>query len=437
MRSSGGSASLAADSDLAYCLGKTRQLTQLETLLGSSHNVNCLKIADTLFEEGIQAESQADSDGAVADFQAAKILYAKSSNHAKLTACNIKLGDHGSAVEAAKKAGSAKAWADLALAALTRGEYEVAHTAGLNIVNSSDFLEKLISAYENIGYTEGLIKLLEAGAATNKAGIGLHTELAICYAKYVPERLLTLLDSPAFVNGATRVNVPKIIKVCEQEKLWNAIVKLHLSYGEKDQAVQVILAHPSDTWDHDKFYPILQSLANTDLHYRAISFYLDQHPDLLNRLLLALRSSLDPSRTIATLKSHERYLKRESTSSSPIGLVREFLETEQTRVNTSTSCFNDVLHELYLDLKDCSALKKSVNMVDNFDKAALAARLEKHEVKKWYVGVVDGYLSFADARNASNCTYTLSTKWQVRSRHCSGQIFRPVRRCNTHCQRIL
>jgi clathrin heavy chain len=58
---------------------------------------------------------------------------------------------------------------------------------GIQIVVQPDELKELINYYENRGYIEELIRLLEAALGHERAHIGISTELAILYSKYKPQ----------------------------------------------------------------------------------------------------------------------------------------------------------------------------------------------------------------------------------------------------------
>jgi clathrin heavy chain len=54
----------------------------------------------------------------------------------------------------------------------------------MNIVIHPDHLEDLIKHYEEYGYPDEMINLLETGMTLERAHIGIFTELAVMYAKY-------------------------------------------------------------------------------------------------------------------------------------------------------------------------------------------------------------------------------------------------------------
>lgn len=372
------SGNFSVDSDFAYALAKTEQWSALDSLLKQSRTCNFQRVGDTLFEEGQAASSDVESRAA---FQAAKIFFSKAPNHAKLTACHLKLGDNLAAVDAAKRAGSSKAWTDVVLAAIECSDFTVAHSAALNVVNYSDHLEQVVEAYEASGHFDQLLALLEEGASVGgKGNVGIFTELGVAYAKYRPAKLIDFLKSSQVIT-AGRLNVPKLIKVCDQKQLWKPTVLLYLSYNEFDQAAQSIIRHSAVAWDHDTFVNVLQKVSNSDHLYKAIGFYLDEHPLLLDSLITAVSVKLDHSRVISTVKQHALCLNAVRPSESGLALIQKYLEFEQRTANEITNAVNDALHELYLDQKDILSLKKSILQFTAFDQSEMAKRLEGHEVR--------------------------------------------------------
>ena len=58
-------------------------------------------------------------------------------------------------------------------------------------------------------------------------------------------------------------------------------------YGvqEYDNAALVMMAHSPVAWEHVQFKDVAVKVSNVEVYYRAVSFYLEQHPDLLVDLL--------------------------------------------------------------------------------------------------------------------------------------------------------
>ena len=77
---------------------------------------------------------------------------------------------------------------------------------GLHIVVHADELEDLNNYYQERGYFEELMSLLEASLGLERAHMGMFTELAILYSKYKPGKLREHLEL-----FWSRVNIPKVI----------------------------------------------------------------------------------------------------------------------------------------------------------------------------------------------------------------------------------
>ena len=72
----------------------------------------------------------------------------------------------------------------------------------------ADELEDLINYYQNRGYFNELIALLEAALGLERAHMGMFTELAILYSKYKPAKMREHLEL-----FWSRVNIPKVCTV--------------------------------------------------------------------------------------------------------------------------------------------------------------------------------------------------------------------------------
>ena len=46
-----------------------------------------------------------------------------------------------------------------------------------------------------------------------------------------------------------------------------------------------MMAHSPVAWEHVQFKDVAVKVSNVEVYYRAVSFYLEQHPDLLVDLL--------------------------------------------------------------------------------------------------------------------------------------------------------
>lgn len=103
-------------------------------------------------------------------------------------------------------------------------EFRLAQICGLHIVIHADELEDLISYYQDRGYFEELIALLEAALGLERAHMGMFTELAILYSKFKPQKMREHLEL-----FWSRVNIPKV--VCQE------------TFFKKKNLLEIILPH--------------------------------------------------------------------------------------------------------------------------------------------------------------------------------------------------
>ena len=191
----------------------------------------CWQVADRCFDNKM--------------YEAAKLLYNNVTNFARLAITLVHLGEYQGAVDSARKANSTKTWKEVCFACVDNEEFRLAQMCGLHIVVHADELEELINYYQDRGYFEELISLLEAALGKNstihlefsfihtelvngfntwplciagleRAHMGMFTELAILYSKYKPEKMREHLEL-----FWSRVNIPKVsLLLCLMAK-WN------------------------------------------------------------------------------------------------------------------------------------------------------------------------------------------------------------------------
>ena len=342
------------DTELLYCLAKKagdRAGPDLEDFISTPNTANVQLVGDRLFDERL--------------YKAAKLLFASIPNHSKLAACYVALGEFQPAIEAAKKANNTKTWKEIAAASVAAQEFRSAQVAGQFVMIHPDHLDDLIAIYEKNGYLNELIALLESGLA-NEAGKGSHvgvfTELGVLYAKYKANKLSEYIK----VNSG-KLNIPKVIRACEQNQLWKEAVFLYISYDESDSAASLMMQHSPSAWNHEEFVNIAKKVANAEIMYRGISFYLEEHPLLLNAFLTGVAPKLDHARVIQQVRK-----------AGHLALIFEYLQSVQAN---NVAQINDALNELLLDQEDVEGLRDSISTYDRFDQLSLAGKLEKHELK--------------------------------------------------------
>jgi clathrin heavy chain len=337
----------AIDTALAFSYARLDQLAELEDFLRSPNVADIEASGDKAYEEGFH--------------QAAKIFFTSISNWAKLATTLVHLEDYQAAVECARRANSVKVWKQVNEACVQKKEFRLAQICGLNLIVHAEELQDLVKQYEREGYFEELISLLEAGLGLERAHMGMFTELGIALSKYHPERVMEHLKL-----FWSRINIPKMIRACEDAHLWPELIFLYCHYDEWDNAALAMMERAADAWEHHSFKDIIVKVANLEIYYRALNHYLQEQPLLLTDLLQALTPRIDVNRVVRMFEKSDN-----------IPIIKPFLLNVQTQNKRTV---NNAINDLLIEEEDYKTLKDSVENYDNYDAVELAQRLEKHEL---------------------------------------------------------
>ncbi|XXG67428.1 hypothetical protein AAC387_Pa06g0783 [Persea americana] len=335
------------DSELIYSYAKIDRLAEIEDFILTPNSANLQNVGDRLYDEAL--------------YEAAKVIFTFISNWSRLASTLVKLRQFQGAVDAARKANSSKTWKEVCFACVDAEEFRLAQICGLNIIVQVDDLEEVSEYYQNRGCFYELISLMESGLGLEQAHKGIFTELGILYARYRPDKLMEHIKL-----FSTRLNIPKLIRVCDEQQQWEELTFLYIQYGEFDNAATTIMNHSPKAWDHLQFKDVADKVANVELYYKAVCFYLQEHPDLINDLLHVLATKVDHSRVVDIMRK-----------AGSLQLVKPYMVAVQSN---NVAAVNEALNEIYVEEEDYERLRESIDMHDNFDQMGLAQKVEKHEL---------------------------------------------------------
>ncbi|RDW67834.1 putative clathrin heavy chain [Coleophoma cylindrospora] len=337
----------AIDTALAFAFARTDQLGELEDFLRGTNVADIEESGDKAYAEGFH--------------QAAKIFYTSISNWAKLATTLVHLEEYQAAVECARKANNIKVWKQVNAACVEKKEFRLAQICGLNLIIDAEELQGLVKQYERNGYFDELIALLEQGLGLERAHMGMFTELGIALSKYHPDRVMEHLKL-----FWSRINIPKMIRATEEANLWPELVFLYCHYDEWDNAALAMMERAADAWEHHSFKDIVVKVANLEIYYRALNFYLQEQPSLLTDLLQALTPRIDVNRVVRMFEKSDN-----------IPLIKPFLLNVQSQ---NKKIVNNAINDLLIEEEDYKTLRDSVENYDNYDPVDLAQRLERHDL---------------------------------------------------------
>ncbi|TGO21235.1 hypothetical protein BPAE_0231g00010 [Botrytis paeoniae] len=337
----------AIDTALAFAYARTDQLSELEDFLKGTNVADIEESGDKAYAEGFH--------------QAAKIFFTSISNWAKLATTLVHLEEYQSAVECARKANNIKVWKQVNAACVEKKEFRLAQICGLNLIIDAEELQNLVKQYEHNGYFDELISVLEQGLGLERAHMGVFTQLGIALSKYHPDRTMEHLKL-----FWSRINIPKVIRACEEAHLWPELIFLYCHYDEWDNAALAMMERAADAWEHHSFKDIVVKVANLEIYYRALNFYLQEQPSLITDLLQALSPRIDVNRVVKMFEKSDN-----------IPLIKPFLLNVQTQ---NKKIVNSAIHDLLIEEEDYKTLRDSVQNYDNYDAVELAQRLERHDL---------------------------------------------------------
>merc|ERR1719245_1374860 len=355
----------AVDSELIYSYAKVEDLAALEKFISSPHSAILDKVGDRLFDEAL--------------FASAKIIFTQISNYAKLASCLVRLEHFQEAVDAARKANSIQTWKDVCYACVDAHKFRLAQMCGVNIIVFMDHLHDLIRQYEIGGHFAELVNLLEQGINLDRAHQGIYTQLGILYAKYKEIKLMEHINL-----FWSRLNIPTLLQACKDNLHWKEAVFLYTHYDQFDNAIDVAIQHHPSCWDHEQFKSHIIRVSNTEVYYRAINFYLRNHPLLLTELLTELAAKLDHKRVVSMVRQENK-----------LSLIQKYMKHVQ---NSNVPMVNEALNELYVEEEDYSSLRDSIDTYGTFDQISLATKMQTHELLEF--------------RRISAYLYKMSKRWK-------------------------
>lgn len=163
-----------------------------------------------------------------------------------------------------------------------------------------------------------------------------------------------------------RINIPKVIHYVQMNSQWPELVFLYIHYDEFDNAALTMVNHSSDAWEHPLFKDVIAKVNSTEICYKAVQFYLSEHPLLVNDLLVPLVARIDHSRVVSIVRKVNQ-----------LPLVKEYLAAVQDKNITAV---NEALNELFVEEEDFESLRTSIASYDNFDNLKLSQELEQHKL---------------------------------------------------------
>lgn len=346
----------AIDTELVFSLCRLHALTEVEEfLVTGGHKANLEEVGDRCFDIEL--------------YVAAKMMFRAIPIWSKLAHTHIMLKEYREAVSAAKKADRIPTWRIVCFGCVDGLEFEYAQICALHLVVEADELQEVIDYYEERGHFQQIIDVLDAAINHKRVHPAIFTELAVLLSKYSENHLLNFCR---MWHG--RFNVPRVCRACERAHLWDSLAFLYITYGEHENAANVMMDHSPTAYSPDEFLDTISRVGAMSIMYRSIDFYLGEHPERLEDLLNILAPRIDGARAVAMLQ------RARATDFGELGCLPfavKYLEKIQT---ADVPEVNEALNRMYVIEENIVKLRQSVETFRNFDQMKLASNLETHEL---------------------------------------------------------
>jgi len=342
------------DTEILYGFCRQNKLNDAEEFINLPNAADMEEVAERVMDEEL--------------WYAAKLMFTLLKDNGKLAVVLVRLGEFQAAVEAAKKADRVHAWKMVCFACVDAKEFRLAQQCALKVVVEAGELHEVLEYYEDRGHFMQLMDVLDAGLTLERAHQAMFTENGVLYTKYKEERAMDYMKM-----WWQKSNVPRLIRACEAAWLWAEAAYLYTVYEEFDNAATVMMEHGPAAWNASQFTDVISKAGSLDVMYKSVRFYIMEHAELLNDLLIVLAPKAEATRLMGILRGSYR---QEFGELGILPLCKGFLNKVQ---DANLPELNHAMNDVLLAEGDLDGLKDSTNTFDNFEQISFASKLEKHE----------------------------------------------------------
>lgn len=176
-------------------------------------------------------------------YEVVKLFYSNVFNFVCLVFILVYFGEYQVVVDNSCKVSSIWMWKEVCFVCVDGQEFCFVQLCGFYIVIYVDELEELMCYYQECGYFEELILMLEVVLGLEWVYMGMFIELVIFYFKFKLQKMLEYLEFFWFC-----VNILKVVSVVEQVYLWVELVFFYDKYEEYDNVVFIMMSYFIEVW---------------------------------------------------------------------------------------------------------------------------------------------------------------------------------------------
>lgn len=190
--------------------------------------------------------------------------------------------------------------------------------------------------------------------------MGMFIEFGIVFFKYYFEWLMEY-----FKFFWSRMNLFKMICVCEEVNFWFELVFCYYYYDEFDNVVFVVMEWLENFWEYQQFKEIIVKVVNFEIYYKVINFYFEQYFLFFIDFFQVFIFCIDVNCVVCMFQKFDNLF-----------LIKLFLFSVQLQ---NKCIVNDVINDFLIEEEDYKIFCDFVENYDNYDVVEFVGCFEKYD----------------------------------------------------------
>lgn len=215
--------------------------------------------------------------------------------------------------------------------------------------------------YNSVGAHEQLIEAIEIYLDSSAPQI----QLVLLLGKIFCEKIVVKLEG--FITKYYSILPKTFVSTLINYRHWKEAFKFLLMHSELDEALDLVIKHPSIEFDHRKLSSVLGKVRNSRILEKLVIYYMEYSPQTLLDLLGELQEILDISTIIKLCKESDHLFVIE-------GLLKRQQQGAQ-KSSSMTAAVSMALNDLLLESNDYYGLIESIKRCPHIDSNSISKKL--------------------------------------------------------------
>lgn len=225
----------------------------------------------------------------------------------------------------------------------------------------------MFAIYEKCGAYEKLLEIIETILESSAPQPQVMVQIGDIFCKEFPDKL------EGFINKFY-LSIPiSFIQTLAKYRRWKETFKLHLLRSNLDEALELVIIHPSIEFDHRKLTAVIGKIKNQKVLEDLLQYYYECDPRMLLELQEEFNERLDIGSLINFFKEHDILFILDKT-------MRRHQSLNPGSIVASTG-----LNEHLLQINDYYGLIESIKKCPSIDAGSISEKLKKSKHRHFRV----------------------------------------------------